>query len=326
MPGDLQLRLYRDALSTPWGFRLQGGKDVGAPLIVQKVNLGTPSDGELYKGDAVLEIQGCDTSRMTHLDAQDKIRNAGGSLLLRVLRFPSYTVPQTPPQKAQQAHSTAKLEFGIDYNRSARSPLPVIKPKSQPGFMLSRVQESLSGPVEPNQQDNQTLEYQDDLSKPWNPSSQQSGDGKVSLHIHHFQPHQALTPNQHNRRRRENSPPDDQPAWLGSLRSSGQPLLCDMSVVPQPPTFNPCVERTSPVCRTTTFSVPPMTDAARGVHLQYNSPLGLYSKSTAQESLSAQLQGTHLEDTIKIIGDSETVVDPVSAVSQSESNAGFSDF
>jgi len=39
-PGrDIQIRLYRDSLSTPWGFRLQGGKDLKAPLTIQKVGL-----------------------------------------------------------------------------------------------------------------------------------------------------------------------------------------------------------------------------------------------------------------------------------------------
>ena len=41
MPGtgrELELRLFRDALSTAWGFRLQGGKDLKVPLSVQKVS------------------------------------------------------------------------------------------------------------------------------------------------------------------------------------------------------------------------------------------------------------------------------------------------
>jgi len=40
MPGpgrDLEIRLYRDSLTTPWGFRLSGGKDLKAPLTIQKV-------------------------------------------------------------------------------------------------------------------------------------------------------------------------------------------------------------------------------------------------------------------------------------------------
>ena len=41
MPGsgrELEIRLYRDSLSTSWGFRLQGGKDLNAPLTIQKVS------------------------------------------------------------------------------------------------------------------------------------------------------------------------------------------------------------------------------------------------------------------------------------------------
>lgn len=34
---ECQVRLYRDALTTPWGFRLQGGKDFKTPLTVQRV-------------------------------------------------------------------------------------------------------------------------------------------------------------------------------------------------------------------------------------------------------------------------------------------------
>ncbi len=31
------ITLYRDSLSTPWGFRLEGGRDFKAPLTVQRV-------------------------------------------------------------------------------------------------------------------------------------------------------------------------------------------------------------------------------------------------------------------------------------------------
>ena len=38
---EFQVRLDRDALNTPWGFRLQGGKDFNAPLTVQRVSTHT---------------------------------------------------------------------------------------------------------------------------------------------------------------------------------------------------------------------------------------------------------------------------------------------
>jgi len=51
-----------------------------------KVTVGTPVHGELQKDDIILEIQSCDASRLTHKQAQDMIRNSGGSILLRVRR------------------------------------------------------------------------------------------------------------------------------------------------------------------------------------------------------------------------------------------------
>ena len=51
-----------------------------------QVTVGTPVFGELHKDDVILEIQSCDASRLTHKQAQDMIRNAGGSMVLRVRR------------------------------------------------------------------------------------------------------------------------------------------------------------------------------------------------------------------------------------------------
>lgn len=51
------------------------------------MTVGTPVFGELQKDDIILEIQSCDASRLTHKQAQDMIRNAGGSMLLRVRRY-----------------------------------------------------------------------------------------------------------------------------------------------------------------------------------------------------------------------------------------------
>ena len=33
----VEVHVYRDSLNSPWGFRLAGGKDFNAPLIVQRV-------------------------------------------------------------------------------------------------------------------------------------------------------------------------------------------------------------------------------------------------------------------------------------------------
>ncbi|ELU07187.1 hypothetical protein CAPTEDRAFT_98150 [Capitella teleta] len=83
---ECQVRLHRDALNTPWGFRLQGGKDFNAPLTIQRVFAGSPADGEVHRGDIILAIDNYDVSQMTHKSAQDIIKKGGGSLALRVKR------------------------------------------------------------------------------------------------------------------------------------------------------------------------------------------------------------------------------------------------
>lgn len=59
-----------------------------------QVTAGTPVHGELQKDDIILEIQNCDAARLTHKQAQDMIRNSGGSMLLRVRRYgPHFLLP-----------------------------------------------------------------------------------------------------------------------------------------------------------------------------------------------------------------------------------------
>lgn len=96
----------------------------------------------------------------------------------------------------------------------------------------------------------------------------------------------------------------EQPAWIGSLRSSGQALDSDKYVGPVPHT--PKVQTVhygageSPQYRQRSAEqVPHDSDTVRAVHLQYNSPLGLYSKASAQEALTTQLHGKPGEGTIQ---------------------------
>lgn len=80
------LHLTRDSLSRPWGFRLQGGSETGAPLQVQRVFSGSPAEGLLQRGDVVLSIDGRDCRRITHRESLDIIRVSGGTLRLVISR------------------------------------------------------------------------------------------------------------------------------------------------------------------------------------------------------------------------------------------------
>ncbi|XP_063621570.1 PDZ and LIM domain protein Zasp isoform X4 [Cydia splendana] len=71
----------------PLGFRLQGGKDFGTPLVVQKVNSGSPAErAGLQAGDALIKVNNTDVYTLRHQEAQDAIRAAGVGLELVVQR------------------------------------------------------------------------------------------------------------------------------------------------------------------------------------------------------------------------------------------------
>ncbi|XP_014477452.1 PREDICTED: uncharacterized protein LOC106745932 isoform X4 [Dinoponera quadriceps] len=86
---------------SPWGFRLQGGKDFGTPLIVQKVNSGSPAEAAgLKAGDAVIKVNTTDMYNLRHKDAQDVIVRAGNNFEITVQRGGSTWKPHVTPATA----------------------------------------------------------------------------------------------------------------------------------------------------------------------------------------------------------------------------------
>uniref|UniRef100_A0A8C0GDN0 PDZ and LIM domain protein 7 n=1 Tax=Chelonoidis abingdonii TaxID=106734 RepID=A0A8C0GDN0_CHEAB len=82
----------------PWGFRLQGGKDFNMPLSISRLTPGgKAAQAGVGVGDWVLSIDGENTSNMTHIEAQNKIRACGDHLSLSLhslaLRF---SLPPSP--------------------------------------------------------------------------------------------------------------------------------------------------------------------------------------------------------------------------------------
>lgn len=71
----------------PLGFRLQGGKDFGTPLVIQKVNGGSPADkAGLVAGDSVIKVNTTDVFNLRHKEAQDVIVQAGQNFDVTVQR------------------------------------------------------------------------------------------------------------------------------------------------------------------------------------------------------------------------------------------------
>ncbi|CAH1236620.1 unnamed protein product [Diabrotica balteata] len=80
------------------GFRLQGGKDFGTPLLIQKVNVGSPAErAGLVAGDAVIKINNTDVYNLRHKDAQDVVVRAGPSFEISVQRGGSTWIPSVIP-------------------------------------------------------------------------------------------------------------------------------------------------------------------------------------------------------------------------------------
>ncbi|XP_045101757.1 PDZ and LIM domain protein Zasp-like isoform X24 [Portunus trituberculatus] len=83
---------------TPWGFRLQGGKDFATPLCVQKVNAGSlAAVAGLQAGDAIVSIGGRDALSLRHKEAQEAIVRAGNNFDLVIQRGSQVWRPQVTP-------------------------------------------------------------------------------------------------------------------------------------------------------------------------------------------------------------------------------------
>ncbi|KAG1927074.1 LIM domain-binding protein [Pimephales promelas] len=72
---------------SPWGFRLQGGKDFNMPLTVSRITPGSKAaSSNLIQGDIIVAIDGVSTEGMTHLEAQNKIKSSNFNLALTMQR------------------------------------------------------------------------------------------------------------------------------------------------------------------------------------------------------------------------------------------------
>ncbi|XP_072846028.2 PDZ and LIM domain protein 7 isoform X6 [Pogona vitticeps] len=84
----------------PWGFRLQGGKDFNMPLSISRLTPGgKATQAGVGVGDWVLSIDGENTSSLTHIEAQNKIRACGDKLCLTLSRVQNLL---GKPQKVQK--------------------------------------------------------------------------------------------------------------------------------------------------------------------------------------------------------------------------------
>ncbi|TWW55122.1 PDZ and LIM domain protein 7 [Takifugu flavidus] len=83
------MNVYSVTLSgpSPWGFRLQGGKDFSMPLTVSRLTPGgKAAQAGVGVGDWVVSINDANAEDMTHVEAQNTIRAAEDSLTLTLTK------------------------------------------------------------------------------------------------------------------------------------------------------------------------------------------------------------------------------------------------
>uniref|UniRef100_A0A8C2DZ80 PDZ and LIM domain 5b n=1 Tax=Cyprinus carpio TaxID=7962 RepID=A0A8C2DZ80_CYPCA len=130
---------------SPWGFRLQGGKDFSMPLTISKLtDGGKAAKAKISVGDVVLSIDGIATDGMTHLEAQNKIKACTGNLNLSLL---SQTTSLAPGSSAY--NKTARPFGGTASTVRSVSPSPVAPKASIPSIPSAS---SAFTPAAPSQQ------------------------------------------------------------------------------------------------------------------------------------------------------------------------------
>ncbi|VVC26390.1 Zasp-like motif,Regulator of chromosome condensation 1/beta-lactamase-inhibitor protein II,Domain [Cinara cedri] len=142
-PSTWSVTLKRDNKHHPWGIRLAGGADLNTPLTITKVNVASPSGGNLRVGDIIRKIEMYDARDLRHLDAQNLFGNADQSITLVIQRdapnlngsrssspslsrttsLDSVNRPLSNPLHLQPANYTSTVNGLYGYERIGQSPV-----------------------------------------------------------------------------------------------------------------------------------------------------------------------------------------------------------
>ncbi|XP_076018919.1 PDZ and LIM domain protein 7-like isoform X2 [Genypterus blacodes] len=133
----------------PWGFRLQGGKDFSMPLTVSRLTPGgKAAQAGVGVGDWVVSIGDTNAEEMTHVEAQNAIRAATGSLALTLSKAfkaggdqKDPLAPAAAQPKYSFAPSTAINKMARPFAAGGGGSGPAIKPVAySPKLIAARSQ------------------------------------------------------------------------------------------------------------------------------------------------------------------------------------------
>ncbi|KAL3193623.1 hypothetical protein MRX96_016969 [Rhipicephalus microplus] len=294
-------RDYRRYTAAPKKKTKDGGFDLNAPLTIQRVFLGSPSEGELHRGDMVLKIGDRDTSRMTHNEATELIRNSGNNLNLVVNRSPGPHSPASTPTTPKPAGmvSGGHPLAGATYRPAG--PPAYVSPQS-PGITITT--QNVTVPASGPHQDGQ---YQYELRQGFlvpeplveNKIDALKEQAKITNQTYRTTP--LITPSAKPRR----------DVTIGSyLRHVKEPYFTTMKM-PVDSLNNPeaiakkvqeTVNQAASGSNSPCFGLPasvatsggsggrvtPGADGPKVVHNLYNSPIHLYSTQNVADTLAAQ--------------------------------------
>ncbi|XP_050074768.1 PDZ and LIM domain protein 3 isoform X4 [Anopheles maculipalpis] len=133
-PHDFMVTLRRSSTQVPWGIRLVGGTDLNAPLIITRVQVNTPAQPELLRGDVITKIDQYDARDLTHNDAQNLFRNAGNQIKVTVRRDDKVALHQSAhPINGNPVAPLSPANFAQPYQPYAE-PVQPAKPQLHQNF------------------------------------------------------------------------------------------------------------------------------------------------------------------------------------------------
>ncbi|XP_062544232.1 PDZ and LIM domain protein 7 isoform X3 [Armigeres subalbatus] len=133
-PHDFLVTLQRRSPQIAWGIRLVGGTDLNAPLIITRVQVNSPAQKELLRGDIITKIDQYDARDLTHNDAQTLFRNAENQIKITIRRDDKVALHQSAHQPngyGTPAYSPALSPVPPAYAPQPFSPVPQQQQKPQ---------------------------------------------------------------------------------------------------------------------------------------------------------------------------------------------------
>lgn len=133
-PHDFLVTLQRSSPQVAWGIRLVGGTDLNAPLIITRVQVNSPAQKELLRGDIITKIDQYDARDLTHNDAQNLFRNAGNQIKITIRRDDKVALHQSAHHEPNGygAYSPAMSPVPPAYAAQPMSPVPQQQQQQKP--------------------------------------------------------------------------------------------------------------------------------------------------------------------------------------------------